>query len=134
MGFISRPFVCNHSHRNMEDYIVFGSTRQKLIVYPANNYPSDYSEILDEIIIDLKITDNVTPHIVSYLEPTDDGLYMPIAITCGVVGCGMDFIDPENLDKGIRFNRVDKHLLPIKEFEALVTFTDTGFELTKKRF
>ena len=54
---------------------------------------------------------------------------MPIAITCGVVGCGIDLKDPSDVSQGIVFNEIRKGVLSLKEWNALVLFRNTGYEI-----
>jgi len=112
-GFLTRPFHCPHYHRKAKRYVVWGGTRQSLIIYSMELYPIGH----------------ITPHLVSYGEFKDGN--MPIAVTCGVLGCGIELKDPDDLSQGIIFKRVDNYVLPHKEWNALVLFRNTGYELSK---
>ena len=112
-AFLTRPFQCNHSHENAENVIVWGGTRQTLILYS----------------IEYNIIDNITPHIVSFKALNE--YYVVIATTCGIVGCGIDLKDPNDLSKGIVFNKVKEYILSMDDFKALVQFRNTGYEITK---
>ncbi len=114
-GFITRPFLCKHYHRDATQYVVWGGRRQTLIAFSMELYPIDH----------------ITPHIISYMEIIDG--YMAIAVTCGVIGCGIDFKDPYDTEQGIIFNDVRKYILPEKEWIALLDFRDTGYELSKNK-
>jgi len=114
MSFITRPFHCEGQHKRATRYIVWGGTRQHLIIYTVTR----------------PIISNITPHIVSYADNVINGK-IEIACTCGVIGCGIDFKDPKDIQSGIIFHDVKLFSLPIKEFEALFTFVRTGYELSK---
>lgn len=116
-GFMTRPFYCNchEIHDEATHYIVWGGTRQSLIYYP----------------IEEPIVDNITPHIVSYVEYNKD--IIPISVTCGIVGCGVRLKDPDNIAMGIVIQDVRNIKIPLKEFNALVNFKNTNYELFKTK-
>ena len=113
MSFSTRPFYCEGKHRRASHAIVWGGTRNTLI----------YTEINRPII------KNITPHLISYTLAKDG--FMEIACSCGVLGCGIEFIDDEHVEKGIRFLDVRLYKLPINEWKALYNFKNTGYELSK---
>lgn len=114
-GFITRPFYCEHHHKKAKQYVVWGGERQTLIVYSMELYPIEH----------------ITPHIVSYKGLVDGK--MAIAITCGVIGCGIDYKDPEDVQQGIIFNDIRTFVIPENDWDALVTFKFTGYELSKHK-
>ena len=56
---------------------------------------------------------------------------MSIAVSCGIIGCGIDYKDPDDKTQGIIFNKVNNYILPENEWIALLTFKHTGYELSK---
>ncbi len=113
-GFLSRPFYCpNHRlHEEATRVVVFGSTRKQLIVYDIEHY----------------IIDNITPHIISYNKEIESNI-IDIVVTCGIVGCGVDFKEPNDLSQGFIFNEVKTRKISINNWVALFNFKNTGFEI-----
>lgn len=113
MPFITRSFYCEdpYFHKDSKYHIVWGGTRNTLVIYETNR----------------NIIANITPHIISYKEAKNGK--MNIAVSCGCEGCGLEFIDPTDFEKGIRLMEVRNYILSIREWNALYNFKNTGFEL-----
>lgn len=106
---------CEHDHSGMESHIVWGGTRQKLVLYPNT----------------ADIIDGITPHIISFVNP--DKPKVAIACTCGVIGCGVSFKDNKNIHGGIIMHEVKNMLLDQNDFQSLIDFKHTGYELLKQK-
>lgn len=115
-GFMTRPFYCSchEVHEQATHYIVWGGERQTLLYYP----------------IEEPIIDNITPHIVSYVKYEEQ--IVPIAVTCGIVGCGVRLQNENDISLGIVIQDVRNIKMPKKEFDALVNFKYTGYEIKTK--
>ena len=115
--FMTRPFSCDchEVHEVATHYVVWGGKRQTLVYYP----------------IEEPIIDDITPHIVSYVD--DNKPMVAIAITCGIIGCGIRLKDPNDIAFGIDILDVRNLLMPRKEFKALINFKKTGYELKKSK-
>lgn len=115
MSLITRPFycACHEAHDNATHYVVWGGTRQRPIYYPIEQY----------------IIDNITPHIVSFGNIENGEI--PIAITCGIVGCGIELKDRDNPSAGIEIYDIRNYRLELQEFKSLVRFKRTGYELNR---
>lgn len=117
MPYMTRPFYCEHHHTKATHHVVYGGTRKGLVAYE----------------IDLRIIAHITPHIVSWVKERHG--WMPLGLTCGIVGCGVDWIDHEHPEKGVKVLDVHHTLLPIEDFIALYHFRKTGYELQRfKRY
>jgi len=114
-GIITRPMYCPNHHTEAKKVIVYGGERKKLLIY----------------MINYRVIEHITPHIISYVRDYDG--MMPIAYSCGVLDCGVEIIDKDNLALGIRYLSIKTLELPIKEFKALLDFKNTGYELTDQK-
>lgn len=116
-GYLSRPFhcACHENHVHATHYIVYGGRRKTMLYYP----------------IQQEITNDITPHIVSY-KSDDENNKVYIAVSCGIVGCGIRLKNPDKVSDGFVFLDIREMTLPAPEFKALINFKDTGFELHKR--
>ena len=110
--FITRPFYCNNheAHRKASYHVVWGTSRQSLVVYSIKN----------------RIICNITPHIVSFKKVVYG--HVPIAITCGIDQCGVDIYRENGILK-IDILDVKTLVLEAREFQALLKFKNTGYEI-----
>ena len=113
---ISRPFYCpDHKiHDKATHYVVWGGTRQKLILYK----------------IEWNVKNGITPHLISWGGLVRDNKFMAIEISCGIVGCGIELKEAEDKTKTPVFKKVQSLELPLKEWNALVMFRNTNYELS----
>ena len=118
-GYITRPFhcACHENHVHATHYIVYGGRQKTMLYYP----------------IQQEIIDNITPHIVSY-KSDEEKNKVNIAISCGVVGCGLRLNNPDKVSEGFVYLDIRKMTLPKNEFKALINFKHTGFELHKRYY
>lgn len=111
MPYITRPFYCDKDHSRATHHVVYGGTRKGLVAYE----------------IELPVIGNITPHICTWIGNRDGIVHL--SISCGVIGCGLEWIDPEDHRVGARVIGLKRVALPLKEFQAFHNFKDTGYEL-----
>jgi hypothetical protein len=113
---ISRPFYCpNHKiHDKATHYVVWGGTRQKLILYK----------------IEWNVKNGMTPHLIVWKGLVKENKFMSINISCGVLGCGVSLKKEEDDSYTPVFNKIQSTELPLKEWNALVMFRNTNYELS----
>jgi len=106
-NFISRPFVCDKSHALAKHKAVWGTSSQCFHI--ENIYG--------------RIKDHITPHIISWKQQPGKIL---VTATCGIIGCGCRY-DADK--KRLIITNIKNFEFPIREWNALVGFKNTGFEL-----
>jgi len=111
---VTRPFYCpeHRNHLRAKYYIAFGGTRQLLFPY----------------VIEMRIIRNITPHIISY----EDGKHN-IIVSCGIVGCGIEMKNIKDIREGITIMEAHYFLFDKKNFDALINFKNTGYELSRDK-
>ena len=116
-NLLTRSFYCpDHSnHVFAKYYIAFAGTRQFLFPY----------------VIEMRILQDITPHIISFNEEVD-GKY-PIIVSCGIVGCGVELNNIHDITEGMTIIKANHFLLDKKDFEAMINFKNTGYELSKSK-
>lgn len=117
-GYMTRPFYCPHHDNHVEatHYVVWGGERQTLLYYE----------------IECSIKRDITPHLIAF--DNTDTEHVAIAISCGIVGCGVTLIDTGDIALGMQLSDITDVSLPRKEFLALMNFKYTGYELKKKYY
>ena len=93
-------------------YLVFGASKKSYVFYKARN----------------RTTPGLTPHLYSYLGVIDENT-VRIKSVCCMCGCGIEVGKEKKGLIGFEVARQKIHKMPLKQWNALINFTDTGLEI-----
>ena len=69
----------------------------------------------------------MTPHLIIMKKVIDDNVVYESV--CSIIGCGMSLSQNENGDYDVVVEERYKHVISIKDWNALQTFTNTDYEI-----
>lgn len=110
------PFCEKKGRPELDDlFVVIGRTQEKFQVHKAIMHTNRFHK-------------GYTPHLVQILKYDRLRSTVKISITCAMNHCGLHL---EKVDDGydIYFDKVTEMEVPLKEWNKIVQFTDTGYEL-----
>lgn len=114
MDFITRPAYCEKNHDELTHMLVWGQSRQKLILLP----------------VEYTIFHQISPHLMSYDKI--DGAIITVQASCSLIGCGLDVKIENNIVTDIFVLDTKVMKLAREDFAALLNFTNTGYEISNK--
>jgi hypothetical protein len=106
---MSRVMFCGNKHDLSKEFVVFGTSKQKIHQREILKYTG--------------LIEGFTPHLISWEKKGDK---YELTICCGIVGCGCSIHNDElYIDKAVTKTVTEK------EFEDLKLFKNTGYELDR---
>lgn len=74
------------------------------------------------------IKDHMTPHFLSFQEPIELDP-VPVSRCCAIIGCGIERYENDKGEMKLRVKEVKNFEMPRETLDALINFTDTGYEI-----